>query len=194
VFGPTSGSPMHGSMIAAVLAERVWAGMCPAGLHDEGNGMTVFLPPDGQNFHVDTPVAARVLWAAVCRVAQFIQDIEPYGTRLNRYHDWWQHDGMHVFAGELDIHDLFRLFASPRSILEAMPGDELVFIGIAPRDGRWYLRVYLAWDDDGMELVGSFDITVSADLAPRFQREVVDQGPLPMGAMEAATYYQSICS
>ena len=155
--------------------------------------MSDFIKPTGQNFHLDTPVAARVLWEAVCRVAQFIQAIEPYGARLNRYHDWWQHDGLHIAAGEIGMSDLFRLFASPRSILEAMPGDAMVFIGIAPRDGRWYLRVYLDWDDDGIDLIGIFDITVPADLAPRFQREVVDQGQLPMDAMDATTYYHSIC-
>jgi hypothetical protein len=42
-----------------------------------------------------------------------------------------------------------------------MSGDEDVFIGVAPGDGTWYLRFYLAGDDEGFDLLGRFDITLA---------------------------------
>ncbi|HYF64474.1 MAG TPA: hypothetical protein VD886_16740 [Herpetosiphonaceae bacterium] len=154
--------------------------------------MTAFIKPAGRNFHLAEPVPARALWESLTRVARFIQDIEPYGSTLNRYSDWWEHDGLHFPAGTLDNHMLFGLLASPRSILEAMPGDDYVFIGIAPADGRWYLRFYLDWDARGIECVGRFDMTVPHELAARFQHEIADHLPAPMIAMDADAYYRSI--
>jgi hypothetical protein len=73
---------------------------------------------------------------------------------LYRYEDWWEHDGMHFRRESIDIHRLFEIVKSPQSSLEAMPGDLDVFVGIGPENNTWYLRFYLAWDEEGHELSG----------------------------------------
>jgi hypothetical protein len=53
-----------------------------------------------------------------------------------------------------------------------MPGDDYVRIGVAAPDGKWYLRFYATWDDEGEVLMGDYDATLPSALAEGF-REVV---------------------
>jgi hypothetical protein len=134
-----------------------------------------FGPSHGVNFAFGEALPAASLARILCRIAGFIQDVEPYGTTLRRYDDWREHDGPHFARGDMAPHDLFAMVESPRALLQAMPGDENVFVGVAPLDGRWYLRMYLAWDDSGYTLAGRCDITVPESMAGRFRSEVVAQ-------------------
>lgn len=128
----------------------------------------VFSPPPGVNFHCrkDWPIAA--LSKALHQVCAFIQDFE-LDSPLTRYEDWWEHDGLHFNRGAITLHDLFGLVESPQSLLNAMQGDDRVFVGIAPADATWYLRFYADWDEQGSELIGRFDITLPA--AARVSRQ-----------------------
>ena len=73
-----------------------------------------------------------------------------------------------------------------------MPGDEDVFIGVAPHDVSWYLRFYLAWDDEGFNLLGRFDVTVPQALAEGYMSEVVEGLSVGVKRQDARAYYKSI--
>lgn len=145
--------------------------------------------PRGINFS-SQELTAPDLARALCRVVCFLQDVEPQGVQLQKYADWWEHDGLHFPKGTISIHELFEMVESPRSMLASMQGDDDVFIGIAPHSQLWYLRFYLAWDSAGFELNGRFDITLPTDVAFIFKRQVL--GALNMKEQDATTYYQSI--
>ena len=98
-----------------------------------------FKPPAGTNFNCPDPVSIAVLSKDLRKIAAFLQDRFPYAS-LQQFEDWWEHDGLHFIKGMTDIHGLFAMVGSPKSIYVAMPGDDWVKIGIAPTDGKWYLR------------------------------------------------------
>lgn len=112
--------------------------------------------------------------------------------KLNRFADWWQHDGLHFSEHPISFPYLFQVVRTPRALLEAMPGEPGVRIGIAPTDLKWYLRFILDWNDAETALEGDFDITVPRELAPDFRAEVVSQLPFAMAEEEARKYYTRI--
>jgi hypothetical protein len=80
---------------------------------------------------------------------------------------------------------------SPKSLLEAMSGDDDVFTGIAPDNSSWYLRFYLYWDDDGFNLLGRFDVTLSQTLVDHCKEGVGRLG-VEMVSQDSEAYYRSI--
>jgi hypothetical protein len=154
------------------------------------NVVTQFTKPKGTNFSTGGNLPADILSKALCKTVSFLQTIAPY-VKLHRYEDWWEHDGLHFSRGVITFDDLFSVVRSPRALLEAMPGDEDVFIGLAPEDSSWYLRVCLSWDDNGFNLLGRFDITLPRGLAERYKEEVGGPG-LEMVSRDAEAYYRSI--
>ncbi len=154
--------------------------------------MTGFRKPEGVNLSLGRDVPAALLAQALCRAVAFVQDTEPDGAPLQLYHDWWEHDGLHFHRRNITLHHLFEMVQSPRTLLAAMPGDEDVFVGVAPDSGGWYLRFYLRWADDDVSLVGRFDITVSAPHADRLRQRVFTALSLPVREQEAGAYYRSI--
>lgn len=149
----------------------------------------MFNAPQGSNFS-SKELPAPELARALCRVASFIQEVESYGAELQKYDDWWEHDGLHFHKGAISIHQLFEIVKSPQSLLAAMQGDEEVFIGVAPASQLWYLRFYLSWDDEGFELRGRFDITVPSNLAASFKQRALDSATLE--EQDAQAYYKNI--
>lgn len=145
--------------------------------------------PQGTNYSSNV-VSALELALTLRRTASFVQDIEPHGAKLHRYHDWWEHDGLHFPQDTVSIHELFEIVESPRSLLAAMPGDENVFIGVAPDSELWYLRFYLSWDDEGFELSGRFDITLPTYLASGFQQRMINA--VDLEEQDAEAYYNTI--
>jgi hypothetical protein len=153
--------------------------------------MSEFSKPQGINFSCVDNVSAEELALALCKTASFLQAVDPYVT-LQRYDDWWEHDGLHFCRGETDFDGLFKMTRSPKELLQAMTADDEVFVGVAPDDGKWYLRFYLFWDDDGFRLLGRFDLTLPPRLEAEYQVEVVQKLNLEMTARESAVYYESI--
>lgn len=107
----------------------------------------------------------------LCRIAVFLQEARPH-VALQRFDDWYEHDGLHFAKGSLDFHGLFALIGSSRAIFEAVPGDDRVHVGIAPADASWYLRFHACWSDDDETLEGDYDVTLGQDFAVRF-RDIV---------------------
>jgi hypothetical protein len=153
--------------------------------------MTDFIKPTGINFRCVDTLPAPDLARLLCRMVAFLQDIEPY-AKLRRYNDWWEHDGLHFYKSPIDFNDLFGIVRSPRSLLEAMPGDEDVLVGMAPQGNSWYLRFYLCWDEDGFDLLDRFDITLPECLAEGFRNEVARDAGVEIKEQSAESYYQTI--
>ena len=153
--------------------------------------MSKFIKPKGINFSSTEDLSAIELSKVLCRTASFIQNLEPY-TELERYDDWWEHDGLHFHRGKITFDELFKIINSPKNLLEGMSGDFDVFIGIAPKNNSWYLRFYLDWDTNEENLVGRFDITFPNELANNFDEEVLKQFDLEMKKQNVEDYYQSI--
>ncbi len=149
----------------------------------------MFNAPQGINFSSKV-LSAPELARALCHAASFVQNTESHGVQLQKYEDWWEHDGLHFHKGTISVHELFEIVKSPQALLAAMQGDDDVFIGVAPDSQLWYLRFYLSWDDEGFELNGRFDITLPADLAPSFKQRVLDS--VNMEEQNAETYYNKI--
>ena len=153
--------------------------------------MSEFSKPEGVNFSCVDNVSAEELATALCKTAGFLQAVAPY-VSLHRYDDWWEHDGLHFGRGGSDFDGLFRMVRSPQSLLEAMPGDDDVFVGVAPDNGDWYLMFYLFWEDDGYRLLVMFDLTLPLRLREEYQEEVVQKLNLEMNETESAVYYESL--
>jgi hypothetical protein len=154
--------------------------------------MFTFSKPAGVNFRSPDEVPAPDLARTLCRVASFLQSLDPY-VKLQRYHDWWEHDGCHFHKEEIDLPRLFQMVESPRALLWHMSDDDNVFIGIAPHDQSWYLRCYLRWDEEGFNLIGRFDITLPPRLVERFRKEMAEVNAIRLQEEDAETYYRSIC-
>lgn len=151
---------------------------------------TEFNLPKGINFNCTESVPITVLSKALCRVAAFLQDLDS-SAELLRYEDWWEHDGLHFYKGPMNFHQLFALVESPRALLESMQGDDFVFVGVLAADASWYLRFYVAWDDEGKELFGRFDITLSESTAEKFGKLILEEGEISMMKEDALCYYKS---
>ncbi len=95
----------------------------------------IFEPPAGINFRSFDYVPLTDLSTHLCKVAVFLQDVDPY-EKLIKYDDWWEHDGLHFQKGLIDFHNLFSVIKSPRELFENMQGDYMVFMGISPIDSK----------------------------------------------------------
>jgi hypothetical protein len=129
----------------------------------------MFKFPNGTNLSSEE-LPASELARNLCRIASFIQNTESDTTKFQKYHDWMGNDGLYFPKEEISIHELFEIVKSPQALLESMPGDENVFIGIAPNSQLWYLRFYLSWDEEGFDLIGRFDVTLPSGLLAIFRQ------------------------
>jgi len=126
------------------------------------------MPPSGTVFYTldDDPIIA--ISRDLCKVASFLQTHQPYAKCI-RLDDWWEHDGIYFEKGSLDLHGLFQIVGTPRSLLDAMPGDHRVFVGVGAADRSWYLRVIADWDDNGELIFGEFSVTLDEQLGRKFE-------------------------
>ena len=153
--------------------------------------MSEFKPPEGTNFNCRDFIPIASLSKDLCKIAAFLQDKYPY-VPLQRFDDWWQHDGLHFEKGTLDWHGLFSIVGSSKTIYQSMPGDDYVRVGIAPSDGKWYLRFYATWDDEGNLLQGDYDITLPSDLVVEFRQEIIPDFEASVQEESSQTYFQRV--
>jgi hypothetical protein len=128
----------------------------------------------------------------LCRIVAFLQDAFRYDTKYRQFEDWWEHDGLHFERATIDIHGLFSMVKSPRSIYESTPDEEYVRIGVATPCGEGYLRFSAWWDEEGEALEGYYDVTFAPDLATKFHREVVSGLEAIVKEEDAQSYFASI--
>jgi hypothetical protein len=157
----------------------------------DGGSMSQFSIPVGITFCcVDEPSATQIS-NGLCRIVSFLHHHRSLGA-LEQFDDWLEHDGLHFHRTQFDVHRLFEIISSARSILEATPDDENVFIGIAPSDREWYLRFRAEWDEAGNSVVGRFDITFPSGLAESFRQELVPLLECKLLEESSATYFSRI--
>lgn len=124
--------------------------------------MSEFVRPDGTCIFSLEAIDAAELSVLLRTIVSFLQLRDPY-VRLHRYEDWWEHDGLHFHRDLLDFDRLFALVNSPKSLVESTPPDDLIFVGIAPKNNQWYLRYRVEWNDDGTSLLGECALIVEGD-------------------------------
>jgi hypothetical protein len=54
-----------------------------------------------------------------------LQGLAPY-SKLVRYEDWCDHDGLYFERGSIDFQGLVQIVQTPRALMYATPGDEYV--------------------------------------------------------------------
>ena len=154
--------------------------------------MDNFVAPQGVNLRSNYEILPDLLSDALVRTVNFLQSIEPDEAGLYQYADWWEHDGLHFAKGRSDFATLSQIVKSPTALLEGMPGDFCVFVGVAPQDFRWYLRFYLDPDAEEEERSGRFDLTLPTELVASYKDRVVWPLELEMQEQDADQYYRSI--
>jgi hypothetical protein len=151
--------------------------------------MSHFVKPQGVAFLFGDELPASVLSNVLCKITNFIQNITPY-TKLHRYDDWWEHDGLHFHRRLIYFGDLYEMLNSPKNLLESTPDDFAVFVGIAPEDNTWYLRYRVEWNDEESHLIGSCSIVLPQSLMERFKAEVLQQLDIKAEEKDSELFYQ----
>ena len=150
-----------------------------------------FLPPDGAAFHTDSGYPLADVSADLCRIASFLQRYAP-SSKLERFHDWWEHDALHFPHGEADYHGFFKLVGTPRALIESMTGDHRVFIALSPKDRDWYLRFFAEWDENDTKMVGEYSITLASQFSGLFLADVLPKLKCPTTREDVLPYFQRI--
>jgi len=153
--------------------------------------MSDFVEPQGICFCFEVELPAIDLTDVLCKIASFLQAVEPY-VRLRRYDDWWEHDGLHFSRGEADFNTLFQMVGSPKRLLESTPSDDFVFVGIAPENNAWYLRYRVEWDEDESNLIGTCAVILPEHLVEKFRIEVLARIRPQPSEKSSERFYQEI--
>ena len=153
-----------------------------------------FITPTGVNLQSEPCAAAEALSAALSATIHFLETREPPGILLRRYADWWEHDGLHFDAGDINFKELARIVDTGYAVKAAKHSDFNVFVGVASPTFQWYLRFYFCGPDDfpPPEPVGRFDITLPSDLILPYRQTVSAPLSLEMTEQEPLTYYKSL--
>ena len=185
-FGGAGWARYNSIELACIVYEKL-------GIVAESNLPSIqqYLPSEGMVFHTDSEQSLAAVSADLCRIASFLQNHEP-SKELQRFHDWWEHDGLHFPHGEIDFHELFQLIGTPRWLIESMTGDHRVFNALSPLDRRWYLQFYADWDDDDANLVGEYSIVVENKLVDLFAEKVTPKLICPTTGENVLTYFLRI--
>ena len=159
--------------------------------------MPNFIAPQGINFRSEYELPPILLSKALIATVRFLQSVEPVEAALYRYADWWEHDERRFADGiitkcSVDFAALSQLVEAPNALLNGMPGDFCVFVGVSPQDFDWYLRFYLDLDAEENERFGRFDLTLPTGLAMQYTEQVIKPLGLKMQEQDAGAYYQLI--
>ncbi len=126
-----------------------------------------FSPPQGPTFKSESECSLSAVSRDLCTIAAFLQSVSPF-SKLVRYEDWRNHDGLYFEHSLIDFRGLFQFVETPRAIVHAMSGDSDVCVGIVAEDRGWYLRFHADWDNRDENLIGRYSLTLSDKLARRF--------------------------
>jgi hypothetical protein len=149
-----------------------------------------FKIPDGINFRSEHDISIPQLLEAIRIIAGFLRELGP-SHQLDRYDDWWEHDGLQFFRSPITIDQLLEIANTRKSLIEAMPGDDFVFVGIAPSDYAWYLRIYVDIEIVHANDSGRLDLTLPESLAEAFSNSVVSQAPCKFIKQDSHSYFKA---
>lgn len=137
-------------------------------------------------------MSAKDLCIVLRAIARFLQELAPY-VKLRTFNDWWEHDGLHFPAEDIEIDELFERFGSVKNLFEWVPNDDEVFAGVAPEDSGWYLRYRIEWDDEEMDLIGRCQFIAPESMIERFRDSAtLDERCLPKEIPAGEFYEQTI--
>jgi len=153
--------------------------------------MSSFVKPQGICFFFGNELPALALSNVLCKIVNFLQEVAPY-SKLQRYNDWWEHDGLHFHRGTIDFDALYQMINSPKNLLESTPEDDSVFVGVAPNDNAWYLRYRAEWNDEESNLVGSCAVVLPQPLTEEFRAKVLANLSVKAEEKDSEIYYQEV--
>ena len=165
--------------------------LAPARCRFDWMGM-LFTPPIGIAFHTEGEVRGDELVASVRRVVAFLEGFLWTPDKLRVYDDWWEHDGLHFERKRVTYAELFATIASARTMLDATPDDDCVYVGIAPEEAKWYLRFRATRDETYGETVGTFGVVLSQDAATLFRLDVTPRCEAALTEVPSKTYYARV--
>ena len=151
-----------------------------------------FEPPTGIAFHTEGEVRGDDLVATARRVAVFLEGFICTLEPLRTFHDWWEHDGLHFEKTRVTFPELFALIATARTMLDATPDDDHVYLGIAPEECDWYLRFRAKRDETYGEIMGTFGVIMPYDAAAVFKFEVEPRCEVDLIEEPSKTYYARV--
>jgi hypothetical protein len=148
-----------------------------------------FTEPIGINFRPEQEVTIENLKLMLQAIWSFIKSKETSQV-LFRYDDWWEHDGLHFQRDKLTLVAFLTSIGTTQAILESMPGDFNVKVGICTPNSNWYLRYYVDLEDDAKECF--FDITIPADWEKDFEQEMEKAAAQGWVKEKSQDYYKAI--
>jgi hypothetical protein len=148
-----------------------------------------FKEPYGVNFRLAHEVPLGTLRDLLEAVFNFLKPRDA-SANLFRYDDFWEHDGLHFLKDKLTWEKFKASFREDSGIVESMPGDFNVKVGISPPTMNWYLRYYVDLDDDSKECF--LDVTVPRDWENDFRKEIGKSISIDWVTEDAIDYYKAI--
>jgi len=127
-------------------------------------------------------------------VVRFIQGIcdDTQAFSLKFYEDWWEHDGLHFFKTTIGLRELWGMIESPKSLLSAMTGEELVFLGVSDQDNTWYLRFTADTEFDSDTIIAAYSFTCCKTIALRFRQSILPLTRAEMRILASAEHYHQL--
>ena len=148
-----------------------------------------FQEPSGINFRPAMPILIKEMEDTLPLIWRFVSAKDPSPILL-RYEDWWQHDGLHFEKGKITREVFSKMIGSKGEIIKSMSGDFNVRIGIASPKMEWYLRYYVAIEEDILD--GYYDVTVPLTWENEFEAEVGMSLKTPFVKEDAEGFYKAI--
>ena len=130
--------------------------------------MSGFVKPQGVCFLFGGELPATILSKVLCKITNFLQDVAPY-VKLQKYDDWWEHDGLHFHRKTVDFDALFQMINSPKNLLESTPDN-----------------------DEESNLVGSCAVILPQPLADKFRVGVLQRLNEQAEERNSEAYYQEV--
>jgi hypothetical protein len=84
------------------------------------------------------------------------------------------------------------MIASARTMLDATPDDDCVYVGIAPEASEWYLRFRAVRNDTYGEIVGAFGVVMPRDIATLFKLDVMPRCESSLTEVPSKSYYARV--
>jgi hypothetical protein len=110
---------------------------------------------------------------------------------LYTYDDWLQHDGLFFDGKSIQFEEIDEMLKTSKSLRKRTSKDFMVYLGIAPEDMSWYLRIYTEEIDvEGDN--GYFDIGISKELVDKLLKELKSKLDYKFILRESPEYYEEI--
>lgn len=152
----------------------------------------LFTPPSGVTFHTERALGGDDLVTVTRRVIAFLEESVWTPDELRIYDDRWEKDGRRFERKRVTYAGLAAMTKSARAMLDAMPDDDCVKVGVAPEGNEWYLRFRAARGETAGEAVGTVAVVLSRDAATLFRLDVQPRCEPPLSEAPSKSYFARV--